>query len=518
MVPPRGHGKRRGVVTDGRTPTTCGTVQGVISDDVVRWRSIPYARPPLGAMRFRAPEPPLPWRGVRHCDEFGHCAPQDPRYTYVGRKGRQSMSEDCLTLNVVAPADIAAGPLPVMFFIHGGGYMFGTSAISVYDGAAIAKRGAVYVSANYRLGALGCLDLTSLSTPEHPLESNLFLRDLVLALGWVRDNIAAFGGDPDNVTIFGESAGAHAVATLLAVPAAAGLFHRAISQSPPGGLIHSKDYAAGVARKVVAALGADPVDGARAVMSARPSQLVRALEQVMTSTIRETPDSFAIGATFGDEYLPRTHVDAMARGDAHRVPLVIGSNAAEATLFARFMDHLPTNKAVIDRYLAIAEPDVAQRLRDAYPGYPGKSACLIFGSDFTFGARAWELAEAHSPHAPTYHYRYDYAPRPMQWSGFGATHGAELLAVFDVYATRLGGLLTVAGDRGSARRVSRDVQRRWRAFSRTGVPGDDWPRYAAPDRATMVFDRRSRVELDPAGARREAWAGFSARAQDRSLE
>ena len=128
-----------------------------------------------------------------------------------------------------------------MFFIHGGGYMFGSSATSVYDGAAIARRGAVYVSANYRLGALGCLDLSSLSTPEHPLEANLFLRDLVMALRWVRDNIAEFGGDPDNVTIFGESAGAHAVATLLAVPDAAGLFHQAISESPPGGLIHPAD-------------------------------------------------------------------------------------------------------------------------------------------------------------------------------------------------------------------------------------------------------------------------------------
>ena len=154
------------------------------------------------------------------------------------------------------------------------------------------------------------------------------------------------------------------------------------------------------------------------------------------------------------------------------------------------------------------------------PGYPGKAACLAFGSDFTFGARAWELAEAHSIHAPTYHYRYDYAPRPLQWSGFGATHASELLAVFDVYDTRIGGLLTVAGDRGSARRVSRDVQRRWRSFSRTGVPGDDWPRYTREDRATMIFDRRSRVEFDPVGcpARGVGGAQSAPRVRDRSSE
>src|ERR1700712_1056286 len=127
--------------------------------------------------------------------------------------------------------------------------MFGSSATPVYDGAALARRGCVYVSANYRLGALGCLDLSSLATPEHPIDSNLFLRDLVLALRWVRDNVAEFGGDPANVTVFGESAGAHAVATLLAVPDAAGLFRQAISESPPGGLIRTVDVAAEQARR-----------------------------------------------------------------------------------------------------------------------------------------------------------------------------------------------------------------------------------------------------------------------------
>ena len=493
-----------------RVTTTSGTVQGFVRDGVARWRSIPYARPPVGALRFRAPQPPAPWRGVRFCDEFGNCAPQDPRYTYTGLGGRQPMGEDCLTLNVVAPMGSDEGPLPVMFFIHGGGYMFGSSATGVYDGAAIARRGAVYVSANYRLGALGCVDLSSLSTGEHPLEGNLFLRDLVMALRWVRDNIAEFGGDPDNVTIFGESAGAHAVATLLAVPEAGGLFHRAISESPPGGLIHTADASAQVARRLAVGLGAEPGDEARTVMTARPSVLVRTLEHIMLDTIKETPDSFGIGATAGTDYLPFTHVEAMARGVAHRVPLIVGSNATEATLFARFMNHLPTNEEVIERFLGAADPVAAQALRAVYPGYPNQAACLAFGSDFTFGARAWELAEAHGAHAPTYHYRYDYAPRALNWSGFGATHATELLAVFDVYQTRLGGLLTLAGDRGSARRVSRDVQRRWRNFSRTGVPGDDWPTYTATDRATMVFDRRSRVEFDPAAARREAWAALSA--------
>lgn len=137
------------------------------------------------------------------------------------------MSEDCLTLNVVAPeSPVDEGPLPVMFFIHGGGYIMGSSATPIYDGVALARRGCVFVSVNYRLGALGCLDLSALSTPEHPIDGNLYLADLLLALRWVQENIAVFGGDPDNVTIFGESAGAQAVATLMAVPAAKAFLRR----------------------------------------------------------------------------------------------------------------------------------------------------------------------------------------------------------------------------------------------------------------------------------------------------
>ena len=137
-----------------------------------------------------------------------------------------------------------------MFFIHGGGYIMGSSATPIYDGAALARRGCIYVSANYRLGALGCIDLSALSTPEHPIDGNLFLQDLVAALRWVQTNIAEFGGDPDNVTIFGESAGAHAVATLLAVPQAKGLFAQAIAESPASGMVRTPDIAADVGRAI----------------------------------------------------------------------------------------------------------------------------------------------------------------------------------------------------------------------------------------------------------------------------
>ena len=238
---------------------TAGTVEGLPAT-ALTGGGPSSARPPVGTRRFRAPQPAQPWSGVRHCHGFANCAPQQRRYTMLGVSGfggrYQPMSEDCLTLNVGTPEAPATEPLPVMVFIHGGGYFLGSSATPIYDGAAMARRGCVYVSVNYRLGALGCVDLSSLSTPLTTIDSNLYLRDLVLALQWVRDNIAEFGGDPGNVTIFGESAGACITSTLLAVPAAAGLFARAISESPAAGLVRSKDIAAEFAGRFANLLGA----------------------------------------------------------------------------------------------------------------------------------------------------------------------------------------------------------------------------------------------------------------------
>jgi para-nitrobenzyl esterase len=494
---------------NSRVATTSGTVEGFSRDQVTKWRSIPYALPAAGPLRFRGPRPPQPWRGVRRCHEFAFCAHQDRKYTLTGVNKYQPMSEDCLTVNVVAPSGAPPAPLPVLFFVHGGGYMLGSTSTPLYDGAALARRGCVYVSANYRLGALGCLDLSSLSTPDITIESNLFLRDLVLALQWVRDNIAGFGGDPDRVTIFGESAGAHAVASLLAVPAAQGLFHGAISESPPSGLINSAETAAEFASRFVSALGAGEQDAASVLLSAPPRRLVDTLAGLMAASIRDTPGLFNIGATVDGDYLPRDPIDAMARGQAHRVPLIIGNNAEESRLFSRFMNYLPTSEPVIERLFADMEPAVRTRIKAAYPRYPHAEACRQLGSDFAFGSFSWQIAEAHSRHAPTYLYRYDFAPRTLTWAGLGATHATELLAVFDVYRTRIGGLLTLAGDRRPALRVSNNVQRRWRVFGATGVPGDDWPAYAEPGRAVMVFDRHSRVEFDPTPRRREAWQAFS---------
>ena len=492
-----------------RATIASGTVEGFTRDGVNRWRAIPYASPPVGPLRLRAPQPVQAWPGVRYCHGVGYCAPQQRMYTLLAPGKYQPMSEDCLTLNVVAPKRPPTEPLPVMVFIHGGGYFMGSSATPIYDGAALARQGCVYVSVNYRLGPLGCLDLSSLSNGDHTFDDNLYLRDLVMALRWVRENIAVFGGDPEKVTIFGESAGAHAVATLLAVPAAKGLFAQAISESPAAGMVRTPEIAADYAAKFAELVDPNQPNGAAAVMAARPTELVSAFERLIVAGQREMLGAFAAGPTSGTEYLPLDPVDAMREGHGHRVPLIVGTNADEARLFGRFLKLLPMTEPMIERLLSGAEPAERERITSAYPGYPDAAACIQFGGDFAFGSAAWQIAEAHSRHAPTYLYRYDYAPRTLRWSGLGATHATELLAVFDVYRTTFGKLLTAAADRKAALRVSDDVQARWRAFAQSGVPGADWPEYADPQRAVRVFDSRPRVEFDPHADRRQAWEGFT---------
>jgi para-nitrobenzyl esterase len=243
-------GERRGPTVADRDGLSIrladGVVRGVTNGGIDSWRGIPYARPPVGALRLRAPAPVVPWAGERDASRFGNISAQFHRNLRTGLPSLRGSSEDCLTVNVHAPSvGSQSSSLPVMVFIHGGGYSAGSSREFSEQGQSFIHAGpVVYVSFNYRLGPLGYLDFTRYSTPDRGFDSNLGLRDQVAALRWVRENIAAFGGDPSNVTIFGESAGANAVTTLMATPAADGLFVGAIAQSDPVDAVYYPDETA----------------------------------------------------------------------------------------------------------------------------------------------------------------------------------------------------------------------------------------------------------------------------------
>lgn len=488
-----------------RVSTVNGIVEGFTRGGVHRFRGIPYAQPPVGPLRLRAPQPSQSWLGVRKCRTWGAASPQQRLYTMILPGKFQKLSEDCLTLNVVTPAHKSKDPLPVMFFIHGGGYFLGSSATPLYDGASLARRGCVYVSVNYRLGALGCLDLSSLSDENHTIDSNLYLRDLVLALQWVRDNIGGFGGDPGNVTIFGESAGAHAVYTLLAVPSAGGLFHRAICQSTATALMVPAVQAKINAHQFADYLGADESNAAATVLAAKPRELLRALFRLIRSAAHTPGLPLKIGASVDGDLVPCDPAGAMQRGTAHRVPLIIGYNADEARLFTKIIKIIPVTHEAIEWTLSVGGRQYVQKIIGGYPGYPAQDAALNLAGDMIFASAAWRIAQAHSSHAQVYFYRYDYTTRALQRYGLGPTHATELLAVFNTYRTIAGQLLADRDERAVAHAVADEMQTRWIDFARTGTPGPQWPAYEIVDRHVLIIDTPSRLVANPDRARRPLW-------------
>ncbi|WP_280445965.1 carboxylesterase/lipase family protein [Nocardia brasiliensis] len=484
--------------------TADGVVRGRRGRRVLRWRSVPYAAAPMGDLRFRAPQPAVPWTGVRECTEFGFAAMQHRTGARIGPRRYQPTNEDALTLNVTVPVTPSATPRPVLVFIHGGGYLIGTSALGLYSGARLALRGdVVMVSLNYRLGAFGYVDFSEFSTAEHTFESNLGLRDQVAALRWVRANIAAFGGDPDNVTIFGESAGAHAVLSLLATPAAKGLFHQAISQSPPADWAMTAEDARAFARRCVTELGATPETAARTLRTASANDIRRAVDRSSNRVLREHRGLFPVAPVVDGDFLPQAPIDAIVDGNAHRVPLIIGTNRDEGTLFAKFADSLPTTAQRLRA--AVGSAAAESRIAAAYPGYPAARAAVRAGGDFVFWRPSVRVMAGHSKYAPTYAYRYDFAPRALQLLGLGASHATDLVPVFGGGEASFGIAFTAAGGRRGLQAVTRQFQDNWLALARTGAPLPSWPPYTESRRTTLIIDYPTRVEHDPDQAKRLAW-------------
>ncbi|KAA0023750.1 carboxylesterase/lipase family protein [Antrihabitans cavernicola] len=487
--------------------TAAGTVRGRVERDVVRWRAIPYAAPPVGDLRLRAPQPVAKWTGVRDATQYANASVQGRKGAFLRPRVYQPTDEDCLTLNVVAPREPSAAPRPVLVFIHGGGYTFGTSALELYSGVGLVRRGdIVYVSVNYRLGALGYLDFTQFSTPERQFDSNLGLRDQVAALDWVQHNISAFGGDPDNVTIMGESAGGAAVTTLLATPAAKGLFQRAIAQSSPADWAISREEAAHWAREFVAILGVTD-DPANALASVDAQDFRRAGNRVANLCLKERPGMLAMVPVVDGDFLPESPISAYANGNATAVPLICGSNHDEGTLWAKYLDVLPTNPERVDLLLKQTnpEPGVKERIVAAYPGYPAVDDAIRIGGDYLFLRPTLAVCDAHSAHAPTYNYRYDFAPRLLNRIGLGAAHATEMFAVFGFGNTAFGRSLTALGGRRGLRAATETMQGHWLSFAKYGAPLTSWPAYTTELRRTLVIDATSRVVSDVNADRRLAW-------------
>ncbi|MEO8527961.1 MAG: carboxylesterase/lipase family protein [Pseudolysinimonas sp.] len=498
---------------------TGGRVQGVVSRGLRFWRGIPYAAAPVGDRRLRAPRPVEPWVGVRDASEFGPVAPQDRRLLSSSSGSSDSQSEDCLTINVIAPATASDRLRPVMVYLHGGAYAVGSSQQMPSQGEGLVHDGGVvFVNLNYRLGALGYLDFTRYSTHERPFESNLGLRDQIAGLQWVRDNIAAFGGDPENVTLFGQSAGGNAVTTLMAVPSAAGLFARAISESSPVEAIYTPDLTAVWARDYLEILGAvmerplvaEPTAAAAAELldTATPNQLVIATARMMKQTPDRVPGTIALCPVVDGDLLPKRPLDAFADGTAHRIPLIIGTNNREGSFFRGRLDILASTPSRIHAIMARTPRAAAQRLARMYPRLSKPRAAADFAGDYSFWYPSVRAMEGHSRFAPTHAYRFDIAPRLTRMIGLDATHGIELFAVFDLARNWYGRLMGVLGGYQDFERTGRRMRANWLRFAENGTVDAGWPQYDEEHRRTLIIDAEDRVESDPNRERREAWAQF----------
>lgn len=490
-----------------------GAFRGVSADGVDSWRGIRYALPPTGERRWRAPVPAPAYDA--EATAFGAAAPQAPSETVRLGDGAR-IDEDCLFLNVWRPADRAGDALPVMVWIHGGAYALGSGSQPLYDATRIvADQDIVVVTINYRLGGLGFVELGTLPGQNAAFDGNLGLRDVLLALAWVRDNVAAFGGDPARVTVAGESAGAGIVTTLLASPAATGLFSRAIAESSPASSVYGIDRAAEVARRFVSHLGVSPGD-AGALRGVPVDTIVSATSALFGEIPAASPGTLAFSPVVDGELVPEAPVDVLRAGRGIPVPLLIGTNRDEASLF-HFMRSplMPVTDAEIMRMftnLHAEQPDLAlpsvDQVLTGYAGLNARRRGLAIARDIAFRLPTLWAAEGHARVADTWLYRFDIATPALRVLGIGATHGAELPYVWGNFGPRRGNLPFRLGGRRAAEVASARIQARWGAFVRGEQPDAagavEWPRYAS-DRRTLVIAPTDHVADDLDAAQQRAW-------------
>ncbi len=489
--------------------TKQGKVRGTTEKHICVWRGIKYAKAPVGDLRFRAPQPAESFTGVKDAIEFGAASPQ----TESSLAGSEPQNEDCLFLNIWSPA--ADGKKrPVMFWIHGGGFVIGSGSAELYNGTNLAKNGdVVVVTINYRLGSLGFLYFDDSTAQKKGFENNLGIRDQIAALKWVKENIAAFGGDPAQVTIFGESAGGTSVETLLACPSAKGLFKGAISESGPAGILWQPETAKGLTEKYFSILGISP-DNFEAIKSLPLDTLKAAEDKLMDYMIAETPNK-VFSPTIDGKLLVNDISTCLSPAQSGNVALMIGTNKDESSMFAsRKLKMAPRNAKQLEKeFFYLLTPEEQKRVTAAYTQYPNKRGVLDLLTDAIFRVPAIRVAECQSMHSPVYMYRFQWSSFLLNLSGMRSFHGLEIPFVFGNTEGRIGKILRLISTKKLVKRLSGEMQLSWINFARYGNPNGvgegQWKPFDKDTRNTMLFDKKSIVVDDPDATQRKAWEGVS---------
>lgn len=460
--------------------TTAGAVQGEIVNGVGEFKGIPFAAPPVGDLRWQAPQPVQPWQGVRKTVAFGPACMQGAQL--LKQMGStQPMSEDCLFVDVWTPADTPADKLPVIAWIYGGGFNSGATSVPMYDGANFAKQGVVFVSISYRVGPFGFLATPALSAESGHGSGNYGLLDMIAGLRWVHDNIARFGGDPSKVTIMGHSAGSMAVSELVASPLTKGLFRGAIAESgadfaPPGDFAGTSQQTLAQAEangaKWLESLGAHSLAEARAMPAAR------------LEAAQHEPGAPRFFPPLDGYVLPEAEYALWQRHAYNDVPLLLGTTSDEAAVFGgrRAVTPAEFEKQVRDGYGAQAEAILAaySHATDAQATRAAKD--LASDTMFHWNMFTWASLQAQDGQAPAYAYWFH---RPTAADPDGSGHGSEVPLVFANEDHRPGRPAWTDEDRA----LSHELRSYWVNFARTGDPNGPglprWPEFQ-PGKATVM--------------------------------
>jgi para-nitrobenzyl esterase len=488
--------------------TTSGKIRGTIEDKVSAFRGVPYGASTAGSARFMPPEKPQPWSGIKDTIELGHRSPQGPSGLIpevAATDVNEPAGEDCLVLNVWTPSATSSGhKRPVMVWLHGGGFTSGSGGFKIYDGVKLAgKHDVVVVTVNHRLNAFGYLYLADLGGAKYANSSNVGMLDIVAALQWVHDNISSFGGDPANVTIFGQSGGGAKVSTLLAMPAAKGLFHRAVIESGASLRGIPRDAANKSTEAFLAKVGLKP-DQIDQLQSLPVDRLTKALAGVR------------FGAVVDGKTLPANPFDPTASEISASVPLLIGTVQTEVTFFpATQLD--PIDEAAlrerVKQTLHASDAD-ADKIIAVYkkvdPAISNIDIALESASDSFAWTNAMTAAERKGAlgKAPAYMYYFKWRS-PVRDGKLKAMHCMEIPFVFD--NPDAGKPMTGSGEDRYA--LADKISGAWVAFARSGNPsqkGLAWPAYTSSKRATMILDDKCEVVDDPRKEIRLALASLPA--------
>ena len=501
--------------------TNCGKLRGTIQNGISTFKGIPYAGPADGAGRFMPPSKPAPWTGVRDALGYGARAMQnDDAFAiapeilklFAGIAELQPMSENCLFLNVWTPA-LDGRKRPVMFWCHGGAFISGSGSAAWYDGTNLARKGdVVVVTINHRLGAFGYLHLADVGGDSCPLSGIAGMLDIVAALEWVRDNIANFGGDPGNVTIFGESGGGAKVSVLMAMPAARGLFHKAVIQSGPGVEMASRADATETAKAMLGELGLKPgqVDELRRMPAERILKAQSAILSRISTMSMANRRRLGFNPVVDGKALPDNPFAPSAPAISANVPLMIGTNKDEMTLFFGFAPWLDgLDETSLHNRAGMIVGDAAERViatyRNARPGASPKDIFLAIATDVMMRVPSLVTADRKTEQnaAPAYVYLFTWET-PVLGGKLKSCHALEIAFVFDTLSAS--GLTGEGSERAA---LADKMSRAWLSFAHSGNPNHagipQWPPYSTRTRPTMIFDRECKIANDPLGEERKAW-------------